>query len=352
MRDDSTHVRSCLTFDDAELREVLLSKNVLGMMEFHRGSPAFAIPPAIPHVRVHMDPCDSDAVAEAWVTTGSVEYGARGRFRVASDGQVLFGCTSCPEGRQDLTEMARQIYDELFASIAALDYPHLFRVWNFFPRINHEDASLERYQAFCLGRALSFEANNSVEEQRRFPAATGIGSMGGDICVVFLASREAACRHIENPRQVPAYRYPRQYGPQPPSFARATYLHRREGGAIYVSGTAAVVGHRSVHRGDAEQQCRATCENLEVLLAAENLQRHGVAASASPRDLSTIKVYVRRPEDLPVVKRVCDEAFGPIRRVAYLRADVCRAELLIEIEGVVARGGPSRVGGTTAPYEL
>jgi hypothetical protein len=42
-----------------------------------------------------------------------------------------------------------------------------------------------------------------------------------------------------------------------------------------------------------------------------------------------------------VVKRVCDEAFGRLRRVAYLRADVCRAELLIEIEGVVARGRSS-----------
>jgi chorismatase len=165
--------------------------------------------------------------------------------------------------------------------------------------------------------------------------------MGGDICVVFLASREAACRPIENPRQVPAYQYPPKYGPRPPSFARATYLHRADGGAIYVSGTAAVVGHLSIHRGDAERQCRATCENLEKLLAVENLERHGVAVGARARDLSTIRVYVRRPEDVPVVKRVCDEAFGRLRRVAYLRADVCRAELLIEIEGVVARGRSS-----------
>jgi FkbO/Hyg5 family chorismatase len=314
-----------------------LGANVLGVIEFNHGCPTFTIPRGVPHVRVHMNPCDWDAIAEVWTSTGRVQYGSHGRFRYGSDGETVFGCSSCPEGSGDLTRTAREIYDDLFACITALAHPQLFRVWNFFPEINREkDGALERYKAFCLGRALSFEVNNPLDQTRRFPAATGIGSTGGDICIAFLSSRQAACRHIENPRQVPAYRYPVQYGPLPPSFARATCVEARDGCAIYVSGTAAVLGHKSTYRGDTEQQTRATCDNLELLLAGDNLARHGLVGSATPHDLSGIKVYLRRPdEDLPLVKRICDEAFGPMRRIAYLHADVCRAELLVEIEGVV-----------------
>ena len=60
------------------------------------------------------------------------------------------------------------------------------------------------------------------------------------------ATRPAA--RVENPRQVSAWRYPRQYGRTPPSFARAMMLPAQD--ALAISGTAAVVGHASAHHDD------------------------------------------------------------------------------------------------------
>ena len=65
--------------------------------------------------------------------------------------------------------------------------------------------------------------------------------VAGPLAIGFLAGR-AVPRHFENPRQVPAFEYPAQYGPRPPSFSRATAVKAGEGRWIFISGTAAVVG--------------------------------------------------------------------------------------------------------------
>jgi len=43
---------------------------------------------------------------------------------------------------------------------------------------------------------------------------------------------------------------------------------------------------------------------------------------------------VRRPEDLTAVRGCLTAAFGATCTIAYLQADICRADLLLEVEGV------------------
>lgn len=46
------------------------------------------------------------------------------------------------------------------------------------------------------------------------------------------------------------------------------------------------------------------------------------------------KVYVRRPEDLGTIDSELRAQIGPGAPVLYVRADICRGDLLLEIEAV------------------
>jgi enamine deaminase RidA (YjgF/YER057c/UK114 family) len=103
---------------------------------------------------------------------------------------------------------------------------------------------------------------------------------------------------------------------------------------IWVSGTASILDSETVHPGDVEKQTEQTIDNIERLISPENLQRHGLAgAGAKLTDLAKIRVYVKRQEDYEKCREVCQRRFGALPSI-YAQADVCRSELLVEIEGV------------------
>jgi enamine deaminase RidA (YjgF/YER057c/UK114 family) len=134
---------------------------------------------------------------------------------------------------------------------------------------------------------------------------------------------------VENPRQVSAYHYPRQYGSHRPVFSRAALLTQGDGRTLFISGTASIVGHESLHIGDCAAQTRETLANIGALLEEANR-----VAGDTHFDRSTLayKVYVRRPADLPVVQQELASTLGPDAQIIYLQADICRQDLLVEIE--------------------
>jgi chorismate lyase / 3-hydroxybenzoate synthase len=193
---------------------------------------------------------------------------------------------------------------------------------------------MQNYRDFVMGRSMAFE-----EWAHRFegmPAATGVGASSGGIDLYFLATRTGDVVHLENPRQTPAHRYPQRYGPRSPSFARATYLQPAAGspGTLFVSGTASILGDATESVGDIKGQCDVTIDNLEVLISRENLESHGVDDGFGLTDLDSLKVYVRDAEDLPIVVERCQAAFADRAQISFLVADICRPDLLVEIEGI------------------
>ena len=98
------------------------------------------------------------------------------------------------------------------------------------------------------------------------------------------------------------------------------------------SGTASVVGHRSMHVGDVEAQLAEVVCNLETLFAeaAGQLGRPGLGDFDAG---SFLRVYVRHAADWPVIEHRLRERW-PDARLAGLRGDVCRGDLLVEIEAV------------------
>jgi chorismate lyase / 3-hydroxybenzoate synthase len=290
-----------------------------------------------PELTVHAVADSADAFTEVWHTDRPIERGTLNGVVHAHDGETLF-CAARIDSSDDCTEAVRAAYLTALGLTRTLDYQRIFRMWNFVENINGTNSEgLEVYRDFCRGRARAFHEFGFAEEH--LPAATGVGALGGGIGFCLLAGRSAHRVTIENSRQVPAYRYPERYGPSSPSFARATHVAAAGSGAsIYVSGTASVVGHETLHRGQIAQQCGETLANLEHLLSADNLARHGLRPGRRLEDLRNIKVYVRDQQDLQTVREICAKAFSPAADIAFLNVDLCRSDLLVEIEGIVFSG--------------
>lgn len=241
-------------------------------------------------------------------------------------GPVAFAAVRAADSAGPALEIATAAaYRQLLAALAASGHPHLLRVWAVVPGINEDEDGLERYRRFCRARAEALEACYGPRFDAELSASTGVGSAGGPLVVYALAGRHPG-RHRENPRQVAAYRYPADYGPRSPSFARATLCPGELGHHLLISGTAAIVGHRSLHPGSVRLQTRETLANLARLAAGR----------PSPPGLPyrQLKVYLRRPEDRPAVEDELHRALGGRVPLLFLRADVCRRELEVEIEGV------------------
>lgn len=272
------------------------------------------------------------AVCDAWA--GSQPAGPEqrhGSVRYATDGVWLHGCAEIDDSVLGLQASARQAYAEIFEVLSTSGCPHLIRLWNYFPGMNSETEGLERYRQFNIGRQEAFvEARRSAREGA--PAACALGTRQGPLRVYFLAGRSAPVA-IENPRQVSAYRYPEAYGPRAPTFSRAALVDAGGGHlALFISGTASIVGHVSVHVGDVRRQTEESLANIKAVRA--------VAATAGGRPFAagdlTYTIYLRHPEDLDAARQIFEQTVGPdsagAREAIYLQADVCRADLLVEIE--------------------
>ena len=212
---------------------------------------------------------------------------------------------------------------------------HLHRIWNLVPRINDFYQGLERYRQFNIGRWLAFEQKFGRDLRSYMPAASAVGLPGDAFFVYFKAGRSQPI-YFENPSQVPAYHYPADYGPRPPGFARGVVVQTGRQRTAYLSGTASIEGHQSIGEGDWHTQFRTTLHNMEIMF--ERMEMPEALGPAQPGLAMTrsFKCYLRHPEALPLVQEWMAEQTGiQHEEIMYLRADICRAELDLEIEGSV-----------------
>lgn len=264
---------------------------------------------------------------EVWRSHPAIEHGIDDRCYWSANDELMFLGLWVNENRYpDLRTAIFESYTALLQTLLDRDYPHLLRIWNYLPRINHGNDDNERYKQFCLGR---HEAFNRYQ-QHHYPAATAIGHSGGDIVIYLIASRQAIPQHFENPRQLSAFRYPREYGPKSPSFARASILQSRDGRQLYISGTASIHGHQSQHPGNFHGQVDVTCENIATLLQHVASQ---LRLAATP-NLELLKIYLRTPQSLAAAEAAIERHFGPEVPALFLQGDICRQELLVEIDGM------------------
>jgi len=311
-------------------------QNVLGVIRYcaDPDKPAGRGPGV--ELRMPMTTASTEEFAEVWTTNHPVQTGEYKDIHYAHDGEYLLCTCRIPESPR-YAESVERAYSSALEVLHRLEYQKLFRTWNFIGGINQENADgLEIYRDFCVGRSIAFQRYGLPAG--KLCAATVVGALGRGIAFYSLSLRSGACIHLDNPRQVPPYRYPPRYGARSPSFARATYVlpagPAEAAGRIYVSGTSSIVGHETVHRGDVENQCQTALENISCLIEADNTMKYGLVRGYGLADLDRIKVYVRRAEHIESARNICSKVFAPRAEVAYLNVDMCRADLLVEIEGV------------------
>jgi hypothetical protein len=239
------------------------------------------------------------------------------------------------EDRMPVAEQSEALYAALLEALRAKGKFHLHRIWNYLPRITELENGAERYQLFNQGRKRAFAASGYTLSDGA-PAACALGTQVGVLQVAILAGIRSSIA-IENPRQVSSYHYPKQYGAEPPIFSRAAWLHQPSGKDIlFVSGTASIVGHETLHAGDPAEQTNEAIRNIRAVLHAANEK-----AAANLWTLEGLAgcVYIRHATDYPVVKRLM-LGFG-MQNFCYVQADICRQDLLLEIEAEgSARNGP------------
>ncbi len=276
---------------------------------------------------VHIPVLGKEQVSfEVWSSANPVTACGRGNIVAQADGAVLFGGMQLeqPPGTT-LEQITRQAYREIFSFVDDLGYPNLLRAWNYLPRINEPEHGLERYRCFNVGRHDAFISCGRSIDPENVPAASVLGCDGGQTVVYFLAARTPG-KPVENPRQLTSYRYPEQYGPRSPIFARAMLWDAGDQHCLMISGTASIVGHETMHKGDVTQQGLEIMRNIRTLLEQAGME-------GSKKGRMALKVYVRHAEDLAQAQALVEQEFGKELPSVYLLSDICRTDLLLEIEG-------------------
>lgn len=295
---------------------------VLARIEYG-GQHALADTPG--HLKVGLRPPGAGGQTEIWRVERILERAWCDDIGVVVSPELMFAhCLVAETDPDALADITRAVYSRLLDRCHRHGYPHPIRIWNLIQSIHGASAGLERYRAFSLGRARAFAAAGLAEPD--IPAASAVGAAAPGLLVYLLAARRPGTG-IENPRQTPAYRYPTRYGPRPPQFARATRADALTGRPLFISGTASIQGHASLHPGDLGRQLAETLCNLESLLLA--------AGETPGRRPDWLKVYLRDPGDMARVAPTLRAWTGPGTSLLYLQADICRRELEIEIEGLL-----------------
>ena len=305
---------------------------------------------------------DENQLCEAWLTDAPLRQGQHGQLHWRCSDAVLFGAMAVdaraghtepgvePEmalagahadrrantraqlarPQPALQRAAEQAYSDLFAALQKLGFPHLLRVWNHIPDINRESAGLEHYRQFNIGRQDAFLAHGRHVCGASVPSASALGAQADAPLVVYCLALRQPPLAIENPRQLSAYHYPSDYGPRTPTFSRANLACIGGRSALLISGTASIVGHQTLHHGDVIEQTRETLRNIEAVLQQAR-EQGGCALTLQQLHY---KVYVRHAADLPAIRAELLRVVGSEVAALYLQADVCRADLLVEIEAV------------------
>lgn len=257
---------------------------------------------------------------EVWQVDDAVETGNSGHCLWRRSQDFQFSSVSLPLAADGEFEAAAfASYDELLTVLSKSPMSTPIRFWNYVPEINQGRGDEENYKRFCSGRLAAFTKHGIQDAD--FPAASAVGHHRSGLTIGVLSSH-CETQHHANPRQVDAFEYPRQYGPASPSFARATTLTKGHSRLCFISGTASILGHSSVHQGDLRLQLYTTNDNILYLLEETGFK---------PDHIQTARVYLRDPSHFDECKEIIERSYPQIELI-FAEADICRSDLLVEIE--------------------
>lgn len=311
--------------------------------------------PALPLTTfVVQPPCGGEALGiELWAAGGEgvrIESLSPQSLAIESDGIRWIYCGDvrpAPELAPDAHTEAISCFDQMQTRLAAAGtrFDRVVRTWIYVNDITAGPDGQQRYQELNRARTAFYQDipfGGAIRPPRPagsvYPASTGIGTRGSHVvmaCMALVSDRpDVHVVPLENPQQTPAYAYGVEYSPKTPKFARAIAVVQGHFVTTLVSGTASIVDSRTCHVGDIVRQTEQTLENIRQLIAPENFAHHGLnGGGATLANIAKLRVYIKYPADYEACRAVCERLLPGVPAI-YLHADVCRPDLLVEIEAV------------------
>lgn len=306
-------------------------------------------------VATGLKPLDGERRRENWYARKPVRRGRNETLHYACNDEVLFGHARLAAGG-DLAAETLAAYRLLGDTLNEHNMSPI-RSWHYLPDLC--GGAPARYRAFCDGRARALaewssrgasggashgraggasgeRVGGALRRQSDYCAATVIGTGAADGVFYFLAAPEGGVG-VENPRQVSAYRYPPRYGDPPPAFVRATLKRWPQTCQLLISGTAAIVGHESAHAGDVAAQFGEIVRNLDALIG-EAARDEAALRGAGANDVARCKIYLNPRADEGELLDAVRARLGGRFPFRLFQGEMCRPELLVEVEGLVERG--------------
>ena len=273
----------------------------------------------------------------------------------------LFGSLEVEVPMGSIEEITQDAYSRIFETLAAYPGFRVIRYWNFVPDIVEAAAADESvYQFFNAGRYRAFRAHyGETLDTMAIPAASAVGTKGTLLRIEFMAvTEETSVAMIENKDQVPAYRYSEKYGKVAPFFSRGVIFDNHGQRLLLSSGTASITGENSLHPGDIYEQLCQSIHNLRILGSQFNLKKYAIHYGFALEDIVLLRVYYKRSADRVFLERMVPKFLAPSCLISFQQADICREELLIELEGLyvkkgeMERAGLAPAGVSRAKYQL
>jgi enamine deaminase RidA (YjgF/YER057c/UK114 family) len=236
-------------------------------------------------------------------------------------------------------EQSNQVFAQLEEILLGENLPvsSIIRQWNYIENISSFENDYQNYQAFNDARSHFYA---KADWSLGYPAATGIGTQAGGVMVelIAIAGTGLINRALDNPLQIAAHKYsqgvllgaldPCTQQRTTPKFERARIIGLPELQTAYISGTAAIRGESSLISKDVIEQTQITMQNIDHLISAGNYPVQGAL-----REFKLLRIYVKNPKQMEEVRDYMKVNYPDISKL-YICADICREELLIEIEGI------------------
>ena len=271
------------------------------------------------------------------------------KYTIYSDtfGQFIWGLgISTSDATLNFREQASSAFERMktILSLEEFSFDHLVRQWNYIPEILKTHTENGRlYQNYQLFNDIRQYYYGIYKRNTVYPAATGIGMDGGAVTIDFVAVKPNAntlIAGLSNPNQINAFSYGQDVlvgsaieaneNKKAPLFERAKYIGVKENALVFVSGTASITGEKTIGLDDIAEQTQVTMKNISNLTSCDNIQ--SIGAEMSKKNYTYLRVYVKREEDFGAVRKICQERYGDIP-ILFIKADICRDNLLVEIEG-------------------
>ena len=247
--------------------------------------------------------------------------------------QNIHGIPVDGDKTEDRSEQVKRMFERAEALLVerGASYLNVLRTWIYLKDILdwYDDFNVVRNKKYREFRLIPTEDKTLAAETIYLPASTGIlgenpldaAAVMDVLAVIPGSSNNIMIKHDTGLRQNSPFRYGS-------AFSRATHIRENDITHIMLSGTAAIdEAGKSLYRGDARRQIQKT---LEVIAA---LVENGGAAMT---DICEATVFLKHPEDVTIYQEVMQEwGLENIPSVIVV-ADICRKELLFELDAVVA----------------